>query len=223
MPALLLAADGLANYRIADEGRVSPAKMAAWRDRFASEGLAKFGQVRKSRGPKPTIPQQKIDEIVELTLHSTPDEETRWSCRSMAEKVGVSEDTVQRVRSARGLNPHLVKTFKVSHDPLFEREADRRGRVVPGFAGQRDGAVHGREVLRASTGPHPAVAADGAGPGEDDHPRLQTARYDHVVATLNVLTGNVIGTCLPRHRQEEFLNFLRTFDREVPKDLAVHI
>jgi transposase len=59
--ALLLAADGLANYRIADEVRVSPATVAAWRDRFASEGLAKFGQVRKGRGPKPTIPQQKID------------------------------------------------------------------------------------------------------------------------------------------------------------------
>jgi transposase len=105
--ALLLAADGLANYRIADEVRVSPATVAAWRDRFASEGLAKFGQVRKGRGPKPTIPQQKIDEIVELTLHSTPEGETHWSCRSMAERVGVSKDTVQRVWSARGLKPHL--------------------------------------------------------------------------------------------------------------------
>jgi hypothetical protein len=42
-------------------------------------------------------------------------------------------------------------------------------------------------------------------------------------AALNVLTGHVIGSCLPRHRHEEFLKFLRTIDREVPKPLAVHM
>ena len=42
-------------------------------------------------------------------------------------------------------------------------------------------------------------------------------------AALNVLTGSVIGQCLPRHRHEEFLKFLRTNDREVSKDLAVHL
>ena len=42
-------------------------------------------------------------------------------------------------------------------------------------------------------------------------------------AALDVLTGTVIGRCLPRHRHEEFLTFLRTIDREVPKHLAVHL
>jgi hypothetical protein len=36
-----------------------------------------------------------------------------------------------------------------------------------------------------------------------------------------VLTGKVIGQCLPRHRNGEFLRFLRTIDRQVPKGLAV--
>ena len=35
-------------------------------------------------------------------------------------------------------------------------------------------------------------------------------------AALDVLTGTVIGQCLPRHRHEEFLIFLNTIDREVP-------
>ena len=55
----------MANYRIGAEVRVSPATVAAWRARFLSQGLAEFGQVRKGGGPKPTIPQDKIDEIVE--------------------------------------------------------------------------------------------------------------------------------------------------------------
>jgi hypothetical protein len=42
-------------------------------------------------------------------------------------------------------------------------------------------------------------------------------------AALNVLTGAVIGECLPRHRHEEFLEFLRKVDREVPKGLAIHM
>src|SRR3712207_1315159 len=42
-------------------------------------------------------------------------------------------------------------------------------------------------------------------------------------AALDVLTGTVIGRCLPRHRNTEFLTFVRTIDREVPKGLAVHM
>jgi transposase len=42
-------------------------------------------------------------------------------------------------------------------------------------------------------------------------------------AALDVLTGTVIGRCLPRHRNTEFLKFLRTIDREVPKELQIHM
>ncbi len=38
-----------------------------------------------------------------------------------------------------------------------------------------------------------------------------------------MLTGVVIGQCLPRHRHDEFLTFLRRVDREVPKGLAIHM
>lgn len=42
-------------------------------------------------------------------------------------------------------------------------------------------------------------------------------------AALDVVSGKVIGECLPRHRHEEFLAFLRTIDREVPKGLGIHL
>jgi len=42
-------------------------------------------------------------------------------------------------------------------------------------------------------------------------------------AALNVVDGTVIGACMDQHRHEEFLKFLRTVDKEVPKGLAVHI
>ena len=42
-------------------------------------------------------------------------------------------------------------------------------------------------------------------------------------AALDVLTGSVIGQCLPRHRHVEFLTFLRTIDRQVPNGLQIHL
>ena len=41
---------------------------------------------------------------------------------AIAKAQGVSPDTVQRIWSGHGLKPHLVKTFKLSHDPRFEEK-----------------------------------------------------------------------------------------------------
>jgi transposase len=42
-------------------------------------------------------------------------------------------------------------------------------------------------------------------------------------AALNTLDGSVIGQCLPRHRHQEFLKFLRKLDREFPRKLQLHL
>jgi transposase len=42
-------------------------------------------------------------------------------------------------------------------------------------------------------------------------------------AALNVLAGTVMGECQARHRQQEFLQFLRRLDREFPLDLDLHL
>ena len=42
-------------------------------------------------------------------------------------------------------------------------------------------------------------------------------------AALNILDGKVIGTCMPRHRHQEWLKFLRLIDDQTPKDKHIHI
>ena len=42
-------------------------------------------------------------------------------------------------------------------------------------------------------------------------------------AALSMLDGSVVGQCLPRHRHQEFLKFLRTLDREFPGELELHL
>ena len=119
---LLMASDGLANTRIAREVGVSAATVANWRERFSQDGLKQFSAVRPGRGRRPSIAQEKVEEIVRLTLHETPPGETHWSCRTMAARAGVSSSTVQRIWSARGIKPHRVETFKLSGDPKFEEK-----------------------------------------------------------------------------------------------------
>jgi transposase len=221
--ALLLAAEGEANTAIAAQLQVSPASVVAWRRRFVEEGIAKIGRVRAGRGRKPTIPAEKIDEIVRLTQASTPEGETHWSCRSMAQAAGVSAATVQRVWTARGLKPHLVKSFKLSNDPLFEEKLID---VVGLYLNPPDRAVvlcmDEKSQIQAldRTQPSLPMKKGRAGTMTHDYKRNGTTT---LFAALNVLTGAVIGECLPRHRHEEFLKFLRRLDREVPKNLQVHL
>jgi transposase len=221
--ALLMAADGMANMAIGRELSVSPASVNAWRARFTEEGLAKFAQVRAGRGRKKTIPQEKIDEIVDLTLNHRPEGETHWSCRTMAAATGVSKSTVQQVWSARGLKPHRVETFKLSNDPKFEEKlVDVVGLYLNPpqkaivLCADEKSSVQALDRTQASL---PMVKGRG-----------QTMTHDYkrhgtttLFAALNVLTGMIISECMPRHRHQEWLKFLKTIDAQVPKDLQIHL
>src|SRR5262249_8343048 len=99
---LLMAADGVANAGIAEEIGVAPVTVRAWRARFSVDGLAGLGAITKGRGRKPSIPEETVAQIVKLTTTTTPEGATHWSCRTMADKVGISSATVQRIWSDLG-------------------------------------------------------------------------------------------------------------------------
>ena len=42
-------------------------------------------------------------------------------------------------------------------------------------------------------------------------------------AALDMLEGRLIGQCMPRHRHQEFIKFLRQIDAETPADLDLHL
>ena len=120
--ALLMAADGFANTRIATEVGVSPATVAAWRERFAEDGLKKFSAVRRDGGASPrsrprrsrrSFGSRSGDAAGRDALELPHDGRSGPGCRPA---------TVQRIWSARGLKPHRVETFKLSNDPKFEEK-----------------------------------------------------------------------------------------------------
>lgn len=221
--ALLLAADGIANTVIAAEVAATVKSVRAWRERFAEDGLSQLAQVRPGRGRKPTISQEKIDEVVSLTLHAKPEGATHWSCRSMADRAGISSSQVQRIWSARGLKPHLVETFKLSNDPQFENKLID---VVGLYLNPPEQAIvlclDEKSQIQAldRTQPSLPIKPGRAGTMTHDYKRHGTTT---LFAALEVATGTVIGQCLPRHRHTEFLTFLKTIDANVPADLQVHL
>ena len=220
---LLAAAEGVGNRTIAADHGISAMTVRAWRSAFAAEGLKHWGKVKKGRGRKPSIPAETVAEIVRMTTKETPKGQTHWSTRSLAKELGISHSTVHRVWSELGLKPHRVDTFKVSNDPAFdEKVIDIVGLYLNPpeqavvLAMDEKSSVQALDRTQASL---PMVPGR-AGTMTHDYKRNGTTT---LFAALDVLTGTVIGQCLPKHRHEEFLKFLATIDREVPGDLEVHL
>ena len=135
----------------------------------------------------------------------------------MAKRAGVSSSTVQRIWSARGIQPHRVKTFKLSNDPQFE---EKLVDVVGLYMNPPEKAVvlcmDEKSQIQAldRTQPSLPIKPGRAGTMTHDYKRNGTTT---LFAALDVLTGSVIGQCQPRHRHTEFLTFLKTIDRQVPE------
>ena len=221
--ALLWAADGIANRQVAARLGCSVVTVRAWRAAFAATGLQHWERIRPGRGRKPTIPDATVQAIVHATQHEQPpDGATHWSCRTMARAMGVSPATVQRIWAARGLKPHRVQRFKLSQDPHFEAKLID---VVGLYLNPPDNAVvlcvDEKSQIQALDRTQLAL------PLTTKHPATWTHDYKRngtttLFAALNVLTGEVLGTCQPRHRHQEYLRFLKQIDRAVPKALQVH-
>ncbi len=220
---LLMAADGVANTTIAERLEVSRSTVLGWRAQFLEDGVGGVGKVRPGRGRKPSISAAKIEQIVADTQHTTPPDATHWSVRTMAKAAGVGPTTVHKIWRARGLKPHLVETFKLSTDPAFE---DKLIDVVALYLNPPDNAVvlsvDEKSQVQAldRTQPSLPLKPGRAGTMTHDYRRNGTTT---LFAALNVITGLIIARCLPRHRHQEFLAFLKEINRRVAGGKHIHL
>jgi transposase len=175
------------------------------------------------RGRPASISPATVKRIVKATTQTRPRGATHWSTRTMAEAQGISHATVQRIWTAHGLQPHRVKTFKLSRDKRFvEKLTD----VVGVYLNPPDKAVvlcvDEKSQIQAldRTQPGLPLKKGRCGTMTHDYKRNGTTT---LFAALNTLEGTVIGTCYPRHRNIEFRKFLRQIDQSIPSDLDIHM
>ena len=116
----LLAAEGHTNQHIAASLDTSRQTVGLWRHRVATQRLPGLAQ-DAPRGGRPPKPRQAlIARILKTTTQVTPPGATHWSTRTLAQYLGTNSAFVQRVWTAHGLQPHRVRTFKLSQDPHFQ-------------------------------------------------------------------------------------------------------
>lgn len=220
---VLLAAEGRENKEIAETLSTRRATVGLWRRRFADLRLAGIVKDAPRSGRKPSTPPSVVAEILHKTTRETPKATTHWSLRTMADAVGVSRSTVQRVWKLHRLQPHRIKTFKVSNDPQFEQKLVD---VVGLYLNPPEHAI----VLSCDEKSQ-IQALDRTQKSLPIYPgRLGTMTHDYkrngtttLFAALNVAEGIVIGECMKRHRHQEWIKFLGIIDESTDPSLDLHL
>jgi transposase len=179
--------------------------------------------VAAGRGRKPLLSAEKIEEVVNATLQTKPTGATHWSCRTMAEKQGMSKSTINRVWQSHSLQPHRIKTFKLSRDPkFFEKLTDVVGLYLNPPEKALVLCVDEKSQIQAldRTQPGLPMKKGRCGTVTHDYKRNGTTT---LFAALEVAQGKVIGQCYARHRHQEFLKFLKHIDVEFPAEIKLHV
>lgn len=213
---VLHCAEGLTNTEAATRLDVARPTVGKWRRRFLKHRLDGLHDEPRSGAPR-SITDEHVAKVVTLTLESRPTNATHWSTRSMAAKAGLSQTAISRIWRAFGLQPHRESTFKISEDPQF---VDKARDIVGLYMSPPDHAlvlcVDEKNQVQALDRSRPLL------PLQPGSPERRTRDYyrhgtTSLFAALDVATGTVIGKCLRKHRQQEFLRFLRHLDKTLDK------
>src|SRR6266436_5079932 len=220
---VLAAGHGKSEAAIAAEMKVNRKTVRLWRDRFAAQGLSGLWEIAPGRGRKATYSPERIKAVIDATLQSKPKGHTHWSCRLMAASQGVSKSTVSNLWRSHNLKPHQTKTFKLSRDPKFlEKLTD----VVGLYLNPPDKAIvlciDEKSQIQALNRTQPGLPLKKGRCGTMTHDYKRNGTTT-LFAALEVAQGKVVGQCFARHRNREFLKFLRRLDQEFPGDIPLHL
>ena len=220
---VLLAAAGRQDLEIAELMGITRQKSARWRNRFIRLGITGIEKDAPRAGTKHLHSPAVIREVVRRTTQESPDNATHWSTASLARVMNISASSVGRIWRAHGLKPHLVKTFKVSNDRQF---AEKLNDIVGLYLSPPEHALvfscDEKSQIQAidRTQPGLPIKKGRCGTMTHDYKRNGTTT---LFAALNTLDGTVIGTCMKRHRHQEWLKFLRLIDEQTPTEMELHL
>ena len=219
----LLAGEGKANRQIALELQTSRPTVLLWRKQFAQAGPSGLEHEAARGKSAQSLPEQMVKKILDTTLQSTPPDATHWSTRTLGRHLRVSHMSVARIWDRHGLQPHRVRTFKLSRDKQFvEKLTD----VVGLYLNPPDKAlvlcVDEKSQIQALDRTQPGLPLKRGRCGTMTHDYVRHGTTS-LFAALNILEGTVIGGCFERHRHEEFLRFLRQVDRQTPAQIPLHL
>jgi hypothetical protein len=238
---ILLAATGKTNIEIGTELRCSPLTVAKWRNRFVSvniddaESLARINIISldAERSGRPcTVSNVLGEKIIKKTITETPEDgTTHWSCRNMAESIGVSKATVHRIWRAHQLKPHLIRTFKLSNDPQFyDKLKDVIGIITNPPENSIVYSVDEKTNIQALDKTQRAFLMKEGNFVKEIKGHNCTKTHDYkrhgtttLLAGYDIASGRVVGFCHDKHTNSEWIKLLNIIDKDAPKDKDVHL
>ena len=227
---VLEAAAGTSSSQIAVRVGMHESNVAKWRRQFLAERLE--GLVDRPRSGRPR--RYGHDERIKIAAKAcevppADSSSSTWTYQALADalrdEVGASRSQLWRILDALDLKPHLVRGWlhRRGDDPMFwERVRDVCGLYLSPpqnalvLSVDEKTSIQARE-LKAATTP--------AGPGRAGRREWEYRRHGvaHLVAALQVHTGEVLADTIPRNDSANFCDFLAFIDAHVDPALQVHL
>jgi transposase len=220
---LILALAGGMTYRqIEEKFGASAPTVSKWKSRFEQHGLD--GLHGRHQGSKPRRATPAVQARVIRRAQQKPnDGSTHWSCRKLAEDLGISKSTVQRILTQAKLQPHRLDRYMASNDPEFEsKAADIIGLYMNPPQHAAVFCVDEKTAIQALDRLDPVLPLS---PGRAERHGFEYYRHGtlSLYAALNVKTGTVEGRTAQRHTSAEFVAFLNELVRKARWAREIHI
>ncbi|HEX4791902.1 MAG TPA: IS630 family transposase [Actinospica sp.] len=223
---VLLAADGVANARIAAACDTSVNTVRKWRSRFVEHGMAGLLDARRSGRPRIYGSGARI-EIVAAATSAPPYPDSTWSHRRIAgalSALGISSSQVGRILRDLDVRPHRVRGWLTRRDdPAFW---ERAGRICDLYLAAPPGAVRisidEKTSMQARSRKHPGRPT---APGHDARQEFEYVRHGTVsiIAAMDIDTGQVLTEPIARNDSATFIAFLTALDASIDSDKEIHV
>jgi transposase len=219
---ILALADGETYSSIEERLRTSRPTIARWKARFEKLGIAGLEPQHKGSKPRTATPATQA-RVLRKTTQKPVDGSTHWSCRKMAEALGLSKSTVQRIWAQARIRPHRLDRYMASNDPQFEEKA---ADIIALYMEPPQHAavfcVDEKTAIQALDRLDPVLPLS---PGRAEKHGFEYYRHGtlSLYAALEVTTGRVMGKTAARHTSTEFIAFLQHIIEQTPEPKEIHI
>ena len=203
---VLAAADGWNNQQIAAALKIPAITVGKWRRCFALDGVE--GLCDSPRSGRPPKHDAETRHKLQTRVCQQPEDQSRWSVRTLAAELGLPASTVHAMLVAAKLQPHRIRTFPFSPDPDFEAKLLD---IVGLYLNPPENAcvlcVDEKPSIQALDRTQPLL------PLRARKPRSWTNEYvrhgtQTLLAALEIATGNVVAHVRDCRTTVDFLSFM---------------